>query len=80
MAFAEVEWHVLWIYHNCGKPLPAEPLTLQEAVRYVARLGGFKARKCDGEPGVKVLWTGLMRLQDIATGFLLPRPQDVGKD
>ena len=33
---------------------------LREAVRMVAQLGGFLARKGDGEPGVKTLWRGLI--------------------
>jgi hypothetical protein len=80
VALAEVEWQVLWIYYHRPEPLPASPPTLREAVRDIARLGGFKARNGDGEPGVKVLWTGLMRLQDIVIGYLLPRSQDVGKE
>lgn len=43
-----------------------------------ALLGGFLGHKGDGEPGVKVLWRGLMRLQDIVVGFLLASG-DVGK-
>ena len=29
-----------------------------KSVRLVARLGGFLARKGDGEPGVKTIWLG----------------------
>lgn len=47
-------------------PIPPDtPPTLIEAVLLVAKLGGFLARKGDGEPGVKVLWRGLQRLKDI---------------
>ena len=45
-----------------------ESLTVREFVRGVARLGGFLGRKCDGEPGVRALWRGYQRLQDIALG------------
>jgi len=31
----------------------------------VAILGGFLARKGDGEPGTQTLWLGLQRLDDI---------------
>ncbi len=44
--------------------IPAEPPTLQAAVIQIARLGGFLARKGDGDPGVKALWRGFRRLQD----------------
>lgn len=32
-------------------------------------LGGFLARKADGEPGVKTLWLGLQRVMDFAAGL-----------
>jgi hypothetical protein len=36
-------------------------------------------RKGDGEPGVKALWRGWTRLQDITATFsLLQTPKDVG--
>lgn len=59
-------------------------LTVRDFVRNVARLGGFLARKCDGEPGVQTLWRGYQRLQDLLLGFHLQtssaenRPKDVG--
>ena len=31
-------------------------------------LGGFLARKGDGEPGVKIIWIGLQRVTDFAAG------------
>lgn len=50
---------------------PAEPPTLTQAVRMIARLGGFLGRKGDGEPGVKTIWRGLRRLHDIAATWKL---------
>jgi Transposase DNA-binding/Transposase Tn5 dimerisation domain len=49
----------------------AVPLSLREAVHRIARLGGFLGRKGDGEPGVKTLWRGLRRLDDLVAGYLL---------
>ncbi len=50
--------------------LPADqPLTLHQAVRRIAQLGGFLARKADGEPGVKTIWRGLQRLTDLLAGW-----------
>ncbi|WP_425220212.1 IS4 family transposase [Ralstonia solanacearum] len=37
---------------------PARP-KLNEVLRLIARLGGFLARKGDGEPGAKAIWLGL---------------------
>ena len=50
----------------------AEP-RLNEVIRLVARLGGFLARKGDGEPGVKTLWIGLQRVMDFAAGVRFMR-------
>jgi hypothetical protein len=43
---------------------PADPPSLREAVRMIGRLGGHLGRKCDGEPGMTVLWRGWMRLYE----------------
>lgn len=37
---------------------PAKP-TLNDVQRLIAGMGGFLARKGDGEPGAKVIWLGL---------------------
>ena len=47
------------------------PPGLREAVRQIARLGGFLGRKGDGEPGVMTLWRGLRRLDDRVAGYTL---------
>ena len=74
------EWQALYAYHHRSTRLPSTPPTLQQATRWIAQLGGFLGRKSDGEPGVKVLWRGWMRLQDITDTWLLlhPPPKNVG--
>jgi hypothetical protein len=63
------EWQALYCeIHDTPTP-PATPPTLQQAVLWIARLGGFLGRKRDGDPGVKVLWRGLRRLNDIARTY-----------
>jgi hypothetical protein len=55
--------------------------TVKDFVRGVASLGGFLGRKHDGNPGVKTLWRGYQRLQDLLLGYQLrgaPRGEDVG--
>lgn len=49
------------------KPPANRPPCLNEVLRLVATLGGFLARKGDGEPGVKTIWLGLQRVMDAAT-------------
>jgi hypothetical protein len=52
----------------------ASRLTVREFVRGVAKLGGFLGRKGDGEPGVRTLWRGYQRLQDMLLGYHLQAP------
>jgi hypothetical protein len=67
--FAPEEVHLLTHLPRLPKLPPAQPLTLSQAVRRVAQLGGFLARRADGEPGVKTLWRGLQRLTDLCAGW-----------
>ena len=46
---------------------PNKPPGINEVLRLIAMLGGFLARKGDGEPGVKTIWQGLQRVMDAAT-------------
>ena len=45
--------------------------TVRDFVGGVARLGGCLGRKGDGEPGVRALWRGYQRLQDMILGSQL---------
>ncbi|HLP86994.1 MAG TPA: IS4 family transposase [Nostocaceae cyanobacterium] len=65
------EWQSLCATFNQNPTPPAQPPTLQQAVRMIAMLGGFLGRKGDGEPGVKTIWRGLKRLHDIAATWKL---------
>jgi hypothetical protein len=58
----ENEWKVLHALVN--KSYPKKPPTIKEAIRLIARLGGFIGRKSDGDPGVKTIWQGYRRLQE----------------
>ena len=51
--------------------LAATAWTVLAFVSGVARLGGFLGRRCDGEPGWKVLWRGYQRLQAMVEGVRL---------
>ena len=63
------EVQLLYRVHFPKAPAPSQPPTLREAMRWMAQLGGFLARKGDGEPGVKTLWRGLRRLSDLLDGW-----------
>jgi hypothetical protein len=79
VALDELEWQTLYQLYRPNEPFPDRPPCLRDTVRWLARLGGFLARTGDGEPGVKVLWRGITRLQDIIIGRQLPAIQDLGK-
>jgi hypothetical protein len=59
---------------GCFLNQPTDAMTVREFVRGVARLGGFLGRKHDGDPGVKTLWRGYQRLQDLLLGYQLRGP------
>lgn len=44
---------------------------IYEFIRWIARLGGFLARKGDGDPGIITIWRGWQRLTDIAEDYFL---------
>jgi hypothetical protein len=45
--------------------------TAREAIRAIAQLGGFPTNPSAKEPGVKVLWRGLRRLEAMVEGWVL---------
>lgn len=67
--FEEIEWKALVGFIHKSAVSPPEPPTLREAVRLVAKLGGFLGRNGDGEPGAQTLWLGLQRLDDIRAAW-----------
>lgn len=68
------EWQALYCAIHRTKRVPKTPPDLQTAVLWIARLGGFLARKGDGSPGVKVLWQGYRRLEDLTTMWVILNP------
>ena len=48
-----------------------KPPSLKQAMIWIARLGGFFARKGDGDPGLKTIWRGLGKLQLLLEGAQL---------
>lgn len=73
VALEPAQWQALYVHHR--RPPPPEPPSLGVAVRWIAELGGFVGTKAQ-PPGVKTLWRGWRRLEDLTHGYLLAR--DVG--
>lgn len=61
--FSKAEIEALHVRVHKRLP-PAKAPTLKEMVRLLGRVGGHLGRKCDGEPGMAVLWRGWMRLYE----------------
>jgi hypothetical protein len=52
---------------------PRQGWTNREMIRAIARLGGFLARKHDGEPGWQTIWRGWFVLTQRVEGYLIAR-------
>lgn len=72
IAFEEWKWKALVAFtSNSSEEPKTPPPNIRDAVRLVAKLGGFLGRKSDGEPGTTTIWRGLERLDDIARTFAI---------
>ena len=61
----EIEHHVL------ERAVRRPVATVRDAVRAIAKLGGFAGSPSMGEPGVKSLWLGWRQLEAMVEGYLL---------
>ena len=64
LVLTEPEWHALYVVVAQRRPPDRAP-PLAEAVKLLARLGGYLGRKHDGMPGPKPIWVGMQRLHDL---------------
>jgi hypothetical protein len=67
LVFDPLEWKSSYLLAK--KKLPEGIPCLNEVIRNFATLGGFLARKSDGEPGAKSIWKGFQRIQDCIYGI-----------
>ena len=68
---SDPEWKILFRTVNKGKSLPEKVPAIGEVIIWIARLGGFLARKSDGMPGTLTLWRGWKRVTDLTEGWNL---------
>ncbi|MCY0903228.1 MAG: IS4 family transposase, partial [Firmicutes bacterium] len=73
-ALSESEWRALYTATHKRTIVPKHPPTMQTAILWIAKLGGFLGRKHDGNPGLKVLWRGFRRLHDLTTMWEIFHP------
>ena len=57
-----------------GDKLKVTGMTVYAFFRELAKLGGFLARKGDGEPGWETIWHGYKKLQLLLAGMRLNKP------
>lgn len=62
--FSPEEWHALYRISNKTKSLPKQIPSIRQSIRWMAQLGGFLARKSDGEPGITTVWRGWQSLNN----------------
>lgn len=68
---SQAEWQALWSHVHQRLQPPETPPSVRQAVRWIGQLGGFMARKGDGQPGPITLWRGLQRLNDLTAMWQL---------
>lgn len=77
--YTQDELEVLWaVLKKNGRPPP--DLSLAQANRLVACLGGYAGRALDKEPGAQSVGIGLRRLMDITSGWILRKQRESPND
>ena len=69
----EDEWQALYCAMQRTAEVPTAVPSVQQAVQWIAQLGGHLGRKGDGAPGVTVMWRGFQRLLDLTTMYRILR-------
>ena len=79
VVLSDSEWQSLYAATHRTTVLPDRPPNIRIAILWIAQLGGFLGRNHDGDPGLKVLWRGFRRLEDLTTMWeLLHSPTTYG--
>jgi len=65
--FSEIELKCLFTKEKKKQGIP----TLAEAIKQIAKLGGYMDRKNDGPPGPQPMWIGMHRLHYMVEGYKL---------
>jgi hypothetical protein len=69
----ENEWQALYFFIHDKKSPPEKLPTVSDCLIWIAQLGGFMARKRDGDPGATVIWRGWQRFCDITRVWEITR-------
>lgn len=64
------EWQALYTHIQGETPNAVTPVpTIEQATKWIGRLGGHLGRKRDGMPGVRTLWRGWRDLAILVAGY-----------
>jgi hypothetical protein len=67
---SDEEWQALYAHMTGEVPDERTPVpTIEQASRWIGRLGGHLGRKRDGMPGVRTLWRGWRDLAVLVAGY-----------
>lgn len=67
------EWQALYCAIHRGPQPLLEPPSLDQAVKWIAQLGGFVGRRRSDQPGPEVLWRGFQHLSDLTSMYRIMR-------
>ena len=70
----EHEWKALYTITKKTNKIPKQKPNAREVTRWIAQLGGFLARKNDGEPGITTIWRGWQRLTVLSQQWEILHP------
>jgi hypothetical protein len=71
VVLTKAQWITLYMLINGNNQIPTQPPSLQQAVKWIGRLGGHLGRKSDGPPGLKTVWQGYQQLCHAASVYEL---------
>lgn len=71
-----IEWRALYCRVHGATKAPATPPSLAQVVLWIAKLGGYLARKHDHPPGPTVIWRGFLALHEIAEMYRIFRQNE----
>lgn len=74
--FEPAQWQALYCRTQATARAPKRVPNLAEAIGWVARLGGYLARKHDRPPGPTVLWRGFLALHEVTQMYLILRQRE----
>jgi hypothetical protein len=69
-------WQALHCHTHRTTQLPQRAPSLQQAVLWIAMLGGYLNRKHDRPPGPTVMWRGFLLLHEITKMYQLFRKNE----